>query len=85
MYAHDPSRVVDDKPTRQALTHSQTECHGAVEILSNTIGVNFRHYTEGIVKRVRKHWYKVMPEVVRPPVSKRGVVAIEFAVEKDGR
>lgn len=82
--AQDP-RVADDKPTQQVPAHSQTECHGAVEILSNTMGVDFRHYTKGIVKRVRQHWYKVMPQVAGPPVSKRGVVAVEFVVEKDGQ
>ena len=63
---------------------SQTGCHRAVDILSNTMGVDFGHYAEHILKRVRQHWYKLIPEVARPPVSKKGVVAVEFAIEKDG-
>ena len=34
--------------------------------------------------RLRKHWYEVIPEDARP-VSKKGVVPVEFAIEKDGQ
>jgi TonB family protein len=67
------------------LTPAQTKCHDPIQILSNTMGVDFKQYTKQIVKNVQKHWYEVIPQVARPPASKKGVVALEFAIEKDGQ
>src|SRR5207253_11350319 len=85
LHSQDARKALDAKVHQQAPSRSQTDCYRAVEILSNTMGVDFRHYSEHIVQRVRQHWYKVMPEVARPPVSKKGVVALEFGIEKDGQ
>jgi TonB family protein len=67
------------------LAPAQSKCHDAIQLLSNPMGVDFTDYTKQIVKSVQKHWYKVIPEAARPPASKKGVVAVEFAIEKDGQ
>ena len=56
----------------------------AVEILSDTRGVDFGPYLGDVLKKVRENWYKVIPEVARPPIMKKGKVSIAFAIKKDG-
>jgi len=55
-----------------------------VEVLSDTMGVNFGPYMKGLVATVRESWHAVMPLKVYPPVMKQGQVSIEFSVFKDG-
>ena len=58
---------------------------GDVEVLSDTMGVNFGPYLQGVLATVKSNWLKLIPETARPPVMKRGLVAIEFAILKDGK
>lgn len=55
---------------------------GTVEILSDTQGVDFRPYVEGMVHTVRDNWHKLVPATSE---STRGKLAIEFAIRKGGR
>lgn len=55
---------------------------GVVEILSDTQGVDFGPYVNAVVQTVRKHWFSLIPESAK---TKKGKLAIEFAITKDGR
>jgi outer membrane biosynthesis protein TonB len=55
---------------------------GGVDILSDTQGVNFGPYLQQVLKRVRENWFKLIPESAR---LKRGKLAIQFAISKDGK
>jgi len=55
-----------------------------LEILSNTMGVNFAPYLQRVLHEVRRNWYTLIPEVARAPLMKKGKVSIEFAILKDG-
>ena len=57
---------------------------GGIEVLSDTMGVNFEPYLKRLVPIVKEHWYTLLPQTVFPPVNKSGTVVIEFAVMKDG-
>jgi TonB C terminal len=57
---------------------------GGVEVLSDTMGVNFDPYLKRIVQIVDENWHTLLPESVFPPIRKSGIVAIEFAILKDG-
>ena len=57
---------------------------GGVEVLSDTMGVNFDPYLKRIVQIVNENWHTLLPESVYPPIRKSGTVAIEFAILKDG-
>ena len=57
---------------------------GNLEILSDTMGVDFGPYLERVLHDVRMNWYNIIPDVARPPLMKRGKVSIEFAILKDG-
>jgi TonB family protein len=57
---------------------------GNLEILSDTMGVDFGPYLARVLHDVRMNWYNLIPEVARPPLMKKGKVSIEFAILKDG-
>ncbi len=54
---------------------------GALDILSDTQGVDFGPYLERILQDVRENWYHLIPESAE---MKKGKLAIEFAITKDG-
>lgn len=56
-----------------------------MDILSDTMGVDFGPYLNRVLHDVRLNWYNLIPEVARAPIMKRGKVSIEFVIEKDGR
>ena len=58
---------------------------GPMDILSDTMGVDFGPYLARVLQVVRLNWYALIPEVARPPLMKKGRVSIEFAIMKDGR
>jgi len=58
---------------------------GQVDILSDTMGVDFGPYLQRVLHNIRLHWYDLIPQVARPPIRKTGRVTIEFSILKDGR
>ncbi len=58
---------------------------GNLEVLSDTQGVDFGPYLERVLQAVRMNWYNLIPEEARPPLLKKGKVAIEFAITPDGK
>ncbi len=55
-----------------------------VEILTDTMGVDFGPYLKGIVPTVRHNWDEIVLSSVSPSMYKRGKVSIEFDILKDG-
>jgi TonB family protein len=55
---------------------------GALDILSDTQGVDFGPYLQRIIEDVRQNWYVLIPESAQ---MKKGKLAIEFAITKDGK
>jgi TonB family protein len=62
-----------------------TKAVGALDVLSDTMGVDFGPYLARVLHDVKMNWYNLIPEVARAPLMKRGKVSIEFAILKDGR
>ena len=56
-----------------------------MEILSDTMGVDFGPYLERVLQVIRTNWYAVIPESAYPPLRKKGQVTIQFAILPDGR
>lgn len=54
---------------------------GNLEILSDTQGVDFGPYLARILHDVKQNWYAIIPESAE---MKKGKLAIEFAITKDG-
>ena len=59
--------------------------YGPVKILSDTKGVDFRPYLEGVIHTVRLAWYPLIPASAHVPLMKKGKVSIRFAILKDGK
>ncbi|MBV9574364.1 MAG: TonB family protein [Acidobacteriales bacterium] len=57
---------------------------GPLDIMSDTMGVDFGPYLSRVLHDVRENWYGLIPEAARAPLMKRGKVSIEFAIMKDG-
>ena len=55
---------------------------GDLEVLSDTQGVDFGPYLQRILQSVRQNWYILIPESAE---MKKGKLAIEFAITKDGQ
>ncbi|MBV8051137.1 MAG: TonB family protein [Acidobacteriaceae bacterium] len=62
----------------------QGRAFGALDVLSDTMGVDFGPYLARVLHDVKVNWYDLIPESARPPIMKKGKVAIEFAILKDG-
>ncbi|MGC1448715.1 MAG: TonB family protein [Candidatus Sulfotelmatobacter sp.] len=55
---------------------------GNLEVLSDTQGVDFGPYLQRILQDVKENWYHLIPESAE---MKKGKLAIEFAITKDGK
>lgn len=62
----------------------QGRAFGALDVLSDTMGVDFGPYLARVLHDVKVNWYNLIPESARPPIMKKGKVAIEFAILKNG-
>jgi outer membrane biosynthesis protein TonB len=66
------------------LAARQRGSSGPIEILTDTQAVDFTPYLSRVLHAVKQNWCSHVPEVARPPQSKKGKVVLEFAILKDG-
>jgi TonB family protein len=66
------------------LGRKPTAAMGPLEVLSDTMGVDFGPYLQRVLHDVKMNWYNLIPESAKAPIMKRGKVTIEFAILKDG-
>jgi len=55
-----------------------------MEVLTDTMGVDFGPYLARVVQEVKANWYRIIPDSAMPPIMKKGKLAIEFVILKDG-
>ena len=55
-----------------------------VDILSDTMGVDFGPYMDRIIADTYRSWLPIIPESARPPLDKQGRVGIRFKIYQDG-
>jgi TonB family protein len=77
---HDRPRDCPEGGTVDSLYGGEGKA-GNVEVLTDTQGVNFGPYLNDVVTTVRKNWYALVPADAR---TKKGKLAIELAIHKDG-
>ncbi len=58
---------------------------GNLDVLSDTMGVDFGPYLARVLHDVKENWYRIIPESAMPPILKKGKVSIEFAILKNGQ
>lgn len=63
----------------------QPQALGQLDVLSDTMGVDFGPYLSRVLHDVRENWYRLIPDSARAPLRKKGKVSIEFAILKDGK
>ncbi|HXE91346.1 MAG TPA: TonB family protein [Terriglobales bacterium] len=63
---------------------SPAKVRSDLDIMSDTMGVDFGPYLSRVLLAVRQNWYALVPEAARPPLLKSGKVSIQFAILKDG-
>ncbi len=56
-----------------------------VDILSDTMGVNFGPYLSQVLRAVRVNWFNRIPESARAPLMKKGKVSIQFDILRTGQ
>ncbi len=56
-----------------------------VEVLSDTMGVDFGPYLRRILGDIKRTWLPLIPEEARPPLNKQGETLIRFTISPDGR
>ncbi len=56
-----------------------------VDVLSDTMGVNFGPYLTKILREIKQTWLPLIPEEARPPLNKQGETLIRFTILPDGR
>lgn len=61
-----------------------TQLRSNVDVLSDTMGVDFGPYLNRVLAEIREHWYELIPEEARAPLMKQGKVSIQFVIMKDG-
>ena len=65
-----------------AKTAASPAALGSIEVLTDTQGINFNPYLSRVLQDVKQRWFELIPEHV---ATKRGNVALEFAILKDGK
>jgi hypothetical protein len=58
---------------------------GPIEVLTDTMGVDFGPYLQRVVHDIRINWYNLIPKSAHAPMMKKGRVTIEFAFSKMAR
>ncbi len=66
------------------IPRGQSQVQSGMDVLSDTMGVDFGPYLARVLHDVRENWYNLIPEAARPPILKRGKVSIEFYITKNG-
>lgn len=56
-----------------------------VDVLSDTMGVNFNPYLRTILQQIYRTWIPLIPEEARPPLNKQGETLVRFKILPDGR
>ncbi len=56
-----------------------------VDVLSDTMGVDFNPYLRRILREIYTTWLPLIPEEARPPLNKQGTTLIRFTILPNGQ
>jgi TonB family protein len=56
-----------------------------VDVLSDTMGVDFNPYLRKIIREIYNQWIPLIPEEARSPLNKQGETLIRFTILPDGK
>jgi TonB family protein len=72
-------------PNEQKPSPATDASHSGLDVLSDTMGVDFGPYLARVLHDVRENWFRFIPDSARAPQIKKGKVSIELAILKDGQ
>src|SRR5271156_4292670 len=75
----------DPNTQEPILPHTTAPRLAGIDVLSDTTGVDFGAYLQGVLKTVKRNWYNFIPASARAPRMLRGGVSVEFAILKTGK
>ena len=86
--SHSPKQAIEE-----AASAARANDHGGreqvqlrpIDVLSDTMGVDFGPYLARVLQNVQENWYRIIPDSAREPLMLKGRVAIEFAILKNGQ
>ena len=87
LLAQDKPQLKDDHLTPDQIPPCSLDtklANGDLEILSDTLGVDFGPYLREMWEKVRKNWYAVIPGAAYPPLREQGTVVLRFRILKNG-
>jgi TonB family protein len=83
---HERKAPVSVSAVQETIQPRATTPHlGGVDILTDTMGVDFGSYLQGALRTVKQNWYKLAPPSARAPRMMQGQVSIEFAILRSGK
>jgi TonB family protein len=59
------------------------QVNGGIDVISDTMGVDFGSYLHQIAKDIKDNWYRQVPDEARKQTA-RGQVVVQFAILQDG-
>ena len=68
-----------------SITPNHSGVGTGVDILSDTMGVNFDPYLKRIMREIYNTWIPLIPEEARPPLNKQGVTQLRFTILPNGK
>jgi TonB family protein len=83
LLAHSQSATLAD-PAPRLCNPDSPQPSAPIEVLGNSKRIDLGPYMAEALKTVRTIWYSMIPDEARPPVRKKGCVAIDFSVSGEG-
>ncbi len=80
-----PPSKVEQVPADSTKTTPAPTSKGSLEILSDTMGVDFKPYLRAMKSQIQQHWLPLIPQSAMAPEMKSGTVVVRFAILKDGK
>jgi hypothetical protein len=72
-------------PSASAGSAIQVNIPSGAQILSDTMGVDFGPYIKRMMGDMKRNWESLIPDKVKAPELKKGIVCIRFSILPDGK
>ena len=73
------------QPNASAEPSAPDDLGSGPKILSDTMGVDFGPYLKSMMRDIHRNWQPLIPEKVKAPEMKKGVVGIRFTILPNGK
>jgi TonB family protein len=78
------AQTMPSQPPTEECNPDPKELSNPLEVRSDLQGVDFHSYLGLVLAKVKQNWYSVIPEAAQAPTKKKGCVALDFEILRDG-